>query len=45
MIGWHHRLSGHEFEQGLGDGEGHRSLACYSSLGRKMLVMTEELNN
>ena len=22
MVGWHHRLSGHEFEQTLGDGEG-----------------------
>ena len=22
MIGWHHRLNGHEFEQTLGDGEG-----------------------
>ena len=25
---WHHRLSGHEFEQALGDGKGQRSLAC-----------------
>ena len=22
MVGWHHQLNGHEFEQGLGDGEG-----------------------
>ena len=22
MVGWHHRLNGHEFEQALGDGEG-----------------------
>jgi len=22
MVGWHHRLNGHEFEQTLGDGEG-----------------------
>ena len=28
MVGWHHRLSGHEFEQTLGDGEGQESLAC-----------------
>ena len=28
MIGWHHRLSGHEFEQALGDGEGQGSLVC-----------------
>ena len=30
MIGWHHRLNGHEFEQTPGDGEGPGSLACYS---------------
>ena len=23
MVGWHHQLNGHEFEQALGDGEGH----------------------
>ena len=42
---WHHRLSGHEFEQALGDGEGQRSLACCSPWGRKDLDMTEWLNN
>ena len=31
MVGWHHQLNGHKFEQGLGDGEGQRSLVCYSS--------------
>ena len=30
MVGWHHRLNGHEFVQTLGDSEGQRSLACYS---------------
>ena len=30
IVGWHHQLNGHEFEQAPGDGEGHRSLACYS---------------
>ena len=30
MIGWHHRLSGHEFEKTTGDGEGQGSLACCS---------------
>ena len=30
MVGWHHRLNGHEFEQAQGDGEGLRSLACCS---------------
>ena len=33
MIGWHHRLNGHEFEQTPGDGEGQGSLACYSPWG------------
>ena len=28
MVGWHHRLNGHEFEQTLGDREGQGSLAC-----------------
>ena len=30
MVGWHHRLNGHEFEQTLGDGEGQGNLVCYS---------------
>ena len=29
MVGWHHRLNGHEFEQVLGVGDGQGSLACY----------------
>ena len=33
MIGWHHQLYGHEFEQALGDGQ--ESLACCSPWGRK----------
>ena len=34
MVGWHHQLSGHEFQQALGDGEGQRSLAgCSLSVG------------
>ena len=28
MVGWHHRLNGHEFEQTLGDGDGQGSLAA-----------------
>ena len=28
MVGWDHRLSGHKFQQALGDGEGQESLAC-----------------
>ena len=45
MVGWHHRLNGHEFEQTLGDGEGQGSLACCSLLGCKEWDMTEQLNN
>ena len=30
MVGWHHKLNGHEFEQTLGDREGQESLACCS---------------
>ena len=37
MIGWRHRLSGHEFGQTLGDGEGQGSLACCSPQGHKEL--------
>jgi len=45
MVGWHHRLSGHEFEQTPGGGEGQGGLACCSLWGRKELDMTELLNN
>ena len=33
MVGWHHLLNGHEFEQTLGDGEGQESLALLQSMG------------
>ena len=45
MVGWHHRLNGHEFEQTLGDGEGQGSLACCSPWGCKESDTTEKLNN
>ena len=45
MVGWHHRLDGHEFEQTLGDGEGLGNLACCSPWGRKESDMTEQLRN
>ena len=35
MVGWHHWLNGHEFEQALGDGEGQGGLACCSPCGCK----------
>ena len=39
MVGRHHQLNGHEFEQTLGNSGGQRSLACCSSWGCKMLNM------
>ena len=45
MVGWHHRLNGHEFEQALGDGEGQGGLAWCSPWGHKESGMTEQLNN
>ena len=35
MVGWNHRLNGHEFEQILGDSEGQGSLACCRPWGHK----------
>ena len=45
MVGWHHWLNGHEFEQAPGDGEGQESLARCSPWGHKELDTTEWLNN
>ena len=33
MVGWYHRLNGHEFEQAPGDGEGQGSVALLQSMG------------
>ena len=35
MVGWHHQLNGHEFEQTSGDSEGQGSLASYSPWGHR----------
>ena len=43
MVGWHHWLNGHEFEQAPGDSEGQGSLVCCSPQGRRELDMTERL--
>ena len=43
IVGWHHRLDGHEFEQTPGVGDGQGSLACCDSWGRKESDMTEWL--
>ena len=45
MIGWHHQLNGHKFEQTPGDGDGQGSLVCCSPWGCKESDMTERLNN
>ena len=51
MVGWHHRLDGHEFEQALGVDDpvlptpGQGSLAGYSPWGQNELDTTEQLNN
>ena len=41
MVGWHHQLNGHEFEEAPGVGDGQRSLACCSPWGCKELDMPE----
>ena len=43
MVGWHHRLDGHEFEEALEVGDGRRSLVCRSPWGAES-DMTEQLN-
>ena len=44
LVGWHHRLDGHEFEQALGVGDGQGSLMCCSPWGCKEVDATEQLN-
>ena len=45
MVGWHHRINGHELGQAPGDSEGLGGLASYSSLSHKELDTTWQLNN
>ena len=42
MVGWHHRLNGHELEKAPGDGEEQGSLACCCSWGQKEVDTTEQ---
>ena len=44
IVGWHHQLDGHEFEQALGIGDGQGGLAYYSPWGHKESDITEQLN-
>jgi len=44
IVGWHHQINGHEFEQIPGDSEGQGSLVCCSPWGRKESDTIEQLN-
>ena len=44
MVGWYHRLNGHQFERASGVGDGQRSLVCWSPWDHKELDTTELLN-
>ena len=44
MVGWHHQLDGHEFEQAPGAGDGQGSLVCCGSWDCKESDMTDRLN-
>ena len=45
MVGWYHRLDGHEFEQAPGGGEGEGSLAGCRAWGHKESDVAERLND
>ena len=45
MVGWHHRLNGHEFEQTLGVGGGQTGMVCCGPWGRKEADTTERRNS
>ena len=45
MVGRHHQLNEHEFEQTPGDGEGQGGLACCSPWGHKESDTAEQLNH
>ena len=44
IVGWHHQLDRHEFEQVPGVGDGQESLVCCSPWGYKESDMTDQLN-
>ena len=44
MVGWHHRLNGHESEQAPGVGDGKESLVCCRPSGCKKSDRTDPLN-
>ena len=45
MVGWHHKVNGHEFKQTQGDGGGQGRLVCCSPWGQKESDTTEQLND
>ena len=45
IVGWHHQLNGHEFEQAPGVGDGQGSLACCSPWGHKDSYTIEQLSS
>ena len=45
MVGWHHRLNGHEFEQALGVGDGQGNLVCCTSQGGKESDTIQQVKN
>ena len=45
MVGWHHQLNGHEFDQTAGDGEGREAWCAAVQWGRRRSDMTWWLNN
>ena len=45
MVGWHHQLNGHEFEQAPGDGEGQGKPGMLQSMQSQELDTTKQLNN
>ena len=45
MVGWHHQLDAHEFEQALGVGDGQESLVCCCPWGCKESDTTDRLNS
>ena len=44
MIGWHHQLNGHEFEQTLAVGDGQGGLACWSPWDHRESDTTQQPN-
>ena len=44
IVGWHHQLDGHEFEQALRINDGQGSLECCSPWGHKEANTTKQLN-